>query len=67
MKLRLKRGVERKLVWSGPNSKIAPFCSMCLSHVSDDDVPLMMWGENGSCAQLCEACAQTYIETDKGA
>jgi hypothetical protein len=65
MKLRLKRGVERKLVWSRPETKIAPFCSICLAHIPDDDVPLMIWNEEGGCAQFCEACAQAYIETDK--
>jgi hypothetical protein len=65
MKLRLKRGVERKLVWSRPDSGIAPFCSVCMAHIGDDDVPVMIWNEKGGCAQFCEPCAQTYIETDK--
>lgn len=63
MTLRLKRGIEHKLVWSRPDSKIAPFCSICSVHIPDDAVPLMIWKADGSCAQFCEACAQTYIET----
>jgi hypothetical protein len=66
MTVRLKRGVEHRLVWSRPASSIAPFCSSCFSLILDDDSPLMIWNAEGACAQFCEACEQMYIEADSG-
>jgi hypothetical protein len=57
--LRLKDDIARKLVWSAPDSKIAPFCSVCQAHIPDDDVPLMMWNDQGACVQFCDDCSAT--------
>jgi hypothetical protein len=62
MKLRLKDGVVERLVWSEPDSLIAPFCSLCQAHIPDDEIPLMMWSNNGACVQICDRCAAEAIE-----
>lgn len=62
MKLRLKESVAARLVWSRPDSVIAPFCSLCQGHIPDDAVPLMMWNGAGACVQFCDGCAETAFE-----
>ena len=64
MRLRFKPGVAERLVWSHPDSTIAPFCSICQTHIPDDDVPLMMWNSDGACVQLCDRCAAEYLVID---
>jgi hypothetical protein len=65
MKFRLKPGVGERVVWSAPDSQIAPFCSLCHAHIPDDSVPLMMWNAAGACIQLCDQCAAGSIEAIK--
>ena len=60
-----KDGVADRLVWSRPDSSIAPFCSLCQSHIPDDAVPLMFWDSDGACAQLCDKCAGDSITVKK--
>lgn len=57
----LKRGVAKKLTWSRPDSRIAPFCSLCQAHIPAEAVPLMMWDGNGACVQFCDDCADNAI------
>ena len=65
MTLRLKTDVERRLVWSHPDSRIAPLCSVCFKHIPDDAVPLMMWNDKGACAQFCDDCQQIAFVVQK--
>lgn len=51
-----------RLIWSRPDSRIAPFCSICSQHIPDDAVPLKMWKADGSCVQLCDHCVELYLE-----
>jgi hypothetical protein len=67
MPLRFKPGFNiKRLTWSRPDSKIAPFCSVCFRHIADGDGPLMMWNSAGACIQLCEKCTEEYLETSEG-
>lgn len=61
MKLRLKQSAMDRLVWSRPDSRIAPFCSLCQEHIPDDSVPTMMWNSAGACIHLCDACAKDSL------
>jgi hypothetical protein len=65
LRLTLKAGVAEQLVWSRPDSLIAPFCSRCQRHIGDDEVPLMMWDHAGACVQFCDRCAGEVIEVTK--
>jgi hypothetical protein len=56
---------QRKLIWSRPDSSIAPFCSVCFKHIADEAVPLKMWDAKGSCAQFCADCVEKYLEVVK--
>jgi hypothetical protein len=60
--LRLKRGAVERMVWSKPDSIIAPFCSLCQVHIGDDAVPLKMWNSKGACVQFCETCIENIFE-----
>jgi hypothetical protein len=64
--LRFKRNFDmRRLTWSRHDSTIAPFCSICFAHMTDDDVHLMMWNDAGDCVQFCDKCAEKYFEAVK--
>ena len=68
MHLRFKRDFDaRKLTWSRPDSRIAPFCSNCFKHIPEDSVPLMMWNNEGACVQFCDACVDTCFEASGSA
>jgi hypothetical protein len=60
--VRIKPEAMRRLVWSAPDSKIVPFCSLCQAHIPNDTVPLMFWDAKGACAQLCEECIEKALE-----
>jgi hypothetical protein len=60
--LRIKPEIARRLVWSRPDSTIAPFCSVCQAHIPDDEGPLMMWDSEGACVQFCERCTGAAFE-----
>jgi hypothetical protein len=65
MKLRLKDGVVDRLVWSAPDSRIAPFCSLCQAHIPDDVIPLRMWSPEGWTVHFCERCEAEAVEVIK--
>jgi hypothetical protein len=60
--LKLKPGVAERLVWSQPDSRIAPFCSICQAHIPAEAAPLMMWDSEGACVQFCDACVNECFE-----
>jgi hypothetical protein len=61
--LRFKREFDLgRLTWSRPDSHIVPFCSVCFTHLPDDEAPLMMWNDDGACAQLCDKCVEDCLE-----
>jgi hypothetical protein len=62
VRFKLKDGIAPRLVWSQPDSAIAPFCSACQAHIAADEVPLMMWNAAGACVQFCQRCAAQAVE-----
>lgn len=52
-----------KVMWSPPDGKIAPLCSMsdCLAHIAEDSVPIMFWNPEGAMAHFCDACAEKWF------
>lgn len=60
--LRPRPGFKWELVaWGGPNSPVRPLCSYCHAGIPDDCVPLMMWKDDGSMAQFCDACVEKWF------
>lgn len=55
--LKTKPGFDWKHVaWSRPDAARAVLCSYCSLGISEDDVPLMVWRQDGRMAQFCEYC-----------
>jgi hypothetical protein len=64
IKLKFRDGFDHgRLAWGRPDSPRRPLCSYCHAGISDDDVPLMMWREDGSAVQFCDSCAEEWITT----
>jgi hypothetical protein len=67
--LRLKPSFDpKRLTWSRPDSRIAPFCSICSAHMpedEDDPIPVMMWDDKGACVHFCQKCVEEYFEVVK--
>jgi len=60
-KLEPKPGFDwGRVVWSAPDSRIAPICSYCFAGIGEDEVPLMMWKPDGHMAQFCTQCQATW-------
>lgn len=49
-----------RLVWSRPDVARPALCSYCFAGIGEDDVPLMLWAEDGACAQFCDECQQQW-------
>lgn len=63
-RLMTTNGFEWRLVaWGKPDSPRRPLCSYCAGKIGEDDIPLMMFKTDGSLAQFCDKCIQTYFET----
>jgi hypothetical protein len=62
-KLKMRDGFEwGRVAWGAPDSPRRALCSYCHGAIGEDDIPLMMWGEDGRMMQLCEACVERWIE-----
>jgi hypothetical protein len=44
--------------WGKPDSPPTVICSYCSGGLPD--VPLMLWKDDGGCAQFCEKCATKW-------
>ena len=63
MQLGFGRGFDPTMLsWGGPDEPAAEECSICDAPFSEDDVPLIMWREDGWCVRLCDACVERWIE-----
>lgn len=51
----------KRVAWGRPDSPPRPMCSYCHAGIGDDDVPLMLWREDGSAASFCDACVEAWI------
>jgi hypothetical protein len=54
----------RRVAWGAPDAPRSALCSYCSAGISQDDVPLMIWKRDGSCAQFCEACIAKWWGSD---
>jgi hypothetical protein len=63
VKLGFRRDFDPALLsWGGPDEPAAEECSICEAAFDEDDVPLIMWREDGWCVRLCDACVERWIE-----
>lgn len=46
--------------WGGPDAPRSETCSLCEAEIKNNDVPLMMWNEEGWCAQFCMNCQRRW-------
>jgi hypothetical protein len=64
-RLKFRDGFDwRRVAWGRPDSPPRPFCGYCHAHISDDDVPLMLWKPDGSGVQLCDECVEKWITSE---
>jgi hypothetical protein len=55
--LKPKRGFDwDKVSWGRPDSPRSVLCSYCSSSIGEDEVPLVMWKDDGHAAQFCDKC-----------
>jgi hypothetical protein len=59
---KIRQEIFPRIVWSAPDSRIAPFCSICQAHIPENEVPVMVWDAEGACAQFCDNCVDQAIE-----
>jgi hypothetical protein len=61
MVLRPKDGfVWMKIQWGAPDQVRTVFCSYCDQPLDDESVPLILWREDGWCAEFCDACQRDW-------
>jgi hypothetical protein len=46
--------------WGGPSEPITRTCSYCEANIDEDDVPMIMWTNQGFCARFCVACQSRW-------
>jgi hypothetical protein len=46
----------KRIAWGRPDSRFRPLCALC--HGKLDEVPFMIWKEDGSLASFCDDCAE---------
>jgi hypothetical protein len=57
--LRFRRDAP-PIAWGRPDSPRRALCSIC--HGPLPEAPLMLWKEDGSCAQFCDDCCERCFE-----
>jgi hypothetical protein len=61
MTLAPERGFDWSHVsWGRPDSPLSALCSYCSDSISEDDLPLILWSDDGHPAQFCETCAERW-------
>lgn len=48
------------ICWGRPDSPRRELCAIC--HGALDEVPVMMWKDDGSGASFCDQCVDLWIE-----
>jgi hypothetical protein len=62
----------RKVIWGPPDAVVSVLCSYCSAVMRDEEVPLMLFQNDGSCAKFCEDCQrrwwglETFSDPDEG-
>jgi hypothetical protein len=46
--------------WGGPDEPRTDKCSYCDAPLSEDEVPLILWNNDGWAAEFCEACQRKW-------
>lgn len=46
--------------WAAPGEPRMETCSYCDAELRDDEVPLMLWNEDGWCAEFCAGCQRRW-------
>lgn len=60
--IKAKPGFDWRLVaWGAPDSPRRPLCSYCHGRIDEDDVPLMLFKDDGSLAQFCDKCIERWF------
>lgn len=60
--LKLREGFDwERVAWGPPDSPCRVLCSYCHAGISEDDIPLMIWADDGSAMQLCDQCVETWV------
>jgi hypothetical protein len=66
VKLGFRRDFDPTLLaWGGPDEAPTETCSICDAVLEEEDVPLIMWREDGRCVRLCDACVARWIEVKR--
>jgi hypothetical protein len=61
--LRFRAGFDWGRVARGrPDSPVRPFCAYCSAFIDENEVPIMIWKDDGSAARFCDACIETWME-----
>ena len=45
-----------KLTWGRPDSPPSVLCSYCSAVIPDEDVPRILWNDNGASVRFCTKC-----------
>jgi hypothetical protein len=62
-KLTIREDALPKIMWSPPDGKVAPLCSFADCCGPLPEVPLLLFRDDGSMANFCNACAAKLIVT----
>ena len=54
-----------RVAWGRPDSPMRPLCSYCHGKIGEDDVPLMLWKDDGSMAQFCDDCIERWFTSER--
>jgi hypothetical protein len=59
--IRPKPGFNPMLIkWGGPDEPRTETCSYCEAPLPEDDVPLILWNDDGWCAEFCRGCQEKW-------
>ena len=53
--------VWMKIQWDAPDEIRTSFCSYCDRPLDEDSVPLIIWREDGWCAEFCDDCERDWF------
>lgn len=48
-----------KLTWGRPDSPPSVLCSYCSAVIPEDDVPLILWNDEGASVRFCTNCMES--------
>jgi hypothetical protein len=60
--LRMREGFDwQRVAWGRPDSPPRLLCSYCHARLAEDEVPLIIWADDGRGMQLCDQCVETWV------